>query len=454
MPTQQSTFIQDQQLRVGVTTLGCKVNAFESQLIAQGLKETGWRVVDATEVADLYIVNTCTVTQEADRQARQAVRRAVKCNPDATVVVTGCYAQMDPETCAAIPGVDLVLGNDRKLDLAELLPALRGKSLPSVLVGDLDQHVSLPQQLLTGYEGHTRAFVQVQQGCDQSCTFCIIHRARGPSRSLSPVLIKQQVRRLLDHGYREIVICGVDLGAFGADWQYVDNYGLADLLTEILALESDFRVRLSSLDPAHIDSGLVELFAQHATDSSKLCPHLHLSLQSGNTLILKRMKRRYTAESVYRRIESLRQVVPDLVLSADIMVGFPTETDDQFADTEQMVRDLEVVFPHVFPFSARRGTPAARIPAAKHVPVPVRKARAARLRQLGGTLRTELMARRVGRQARVLLEDGGDPPSGMRRARAADYLPVWVPQGGPLGAWLDVEYTQVGDTALIARPLT
>ena len=201
--------------RVGITTLGCKVNTYESELIGEALKTDNWRVVANTDVADLYLINTCTVTREADRQARQEVRKAVKRNADALVVVTGCYAQMDADACAAIPGVDLVLGNDRKLDIHQLLPALQADKLPKVMVGDLDQHLSLPNQLLSSYESQTRAFVQIQQGCDQGCTFCIIHVARGRSRSLAPSLIKRQVQRLVLNGVPEIVICGVDLCSYG-----------------------------------------------------------------------------------------------------------------------------------------------------------------------------------------------------------------------------------------------
>jgi len=190
--------------RVGISTLGCKVNTYESELIGETLKTQDWHLVPNTDVADLYLINTCTVTREADRQARQTVRKLIKRNPDALVIVTGCYAQMDPQACADIPGVDLVLGNDRKLDVHKLLPDLEKGDLPKVMVGDLDQHVSLPDQLLAGYEAHTRAFVQIQQGCDQGCTFCIIHVARGPSRSLAPTLIKRQVQRLVLNGYPEI----------------------------------------------------------------------------------------------------------------------------------------------------------------------------------------------------------------------------------------------------------
>ena len=437
--------------RVGITTLGCKVNAFESELIGQALKTDDWRLVANGEPADLYVINTCTVTREADRQARQEVRKAIKRNPQALVVVTGCYAQMDPAACAAIPGVDLVLGNDRKLDTHLLLPKLERGELPQVMVGDLDEHVSLPEQLLAGYEAHTRAFVQIQQGCDQGCTFCIIHVARGPSRSLSPSLIKRQVQTLVHNGYPEIVICGVDLGSYGEDFATSANsqFDLVDLLQELLQLDyaadNPFRIRLSSIDPHHITDRLIDLMVTEP----RICPHIHLSLQSGNTLILKRMKRRYDAEHVRERITSLRNRMPALVLSADVMVGFPTETEQQYQDTEQLVREINIAFPHVFSYSARSGTPAARIPAARQVTVKVRKQRNKRLREAGLELQRELLHAKLGGNAWVLPEKIAKR-EGYTLCRAEDYVAVLVPtEEVTLGQWCKVEYQRLDAGFLI-----
>lgn len=438
--------------KVGITTLGCKVNTYESELIGETLQSEDWQLVPATEVADLYLINTCTVTREADRQARQEVRKVVKRNPDAFVVVTGCYAQIDPETCAEIPGVDLVLGNDRKLDVHKLLPQLQQGQLPKVLVGDLDQHVSLPEHLLTSYETHTRAFVQIQQGCDQGCTFCIIHVARGPSRSLPPSLIKRQVQRLVLSGYPEIVICGVDLGDYGADLSTQEKqFNLVNLLQELLSMEyqtdNPFRIRISSIDPHHITDEFIELMA----NEPRLCPHIHLSLQSGSNLILKRMKRRYSAEQMRERIKRLRKARPQLVISADVMVGFPTEEDEHYLETEQIVQDLDVAFPHVFSYSEREGTPAARIPNAKQVPVEIRKQRNKRIRELGQTLQTKLQMSRIGQQAFVLPEKSAKR-DGYTLCRAEDYLAVLVPSEKiKKGIWQKVEYQTLEDGFLIAE---
>ena len=441
--------------RVGITTLGCKVNTYESQLIAETLQTQDWCLVPDTQVADLYLINTCTVTREADRQARQAVRKLIKRNPDALVVVTGCYAQMDPQACANIPGVDLVLGNDKKLDVHSLIPELTKGQLPKVLVGDLDQHVSLPDQLLAGYQAHTRAFVQIQQGCDQSCTFCIIHVARGPSRSLPPTLIKRQVQRLVLNGYPEIVICGVDLGSYGQDFAQhsPQSMDLVALLKELLRLEVDnsqpFRIRLSSLDPYHISDELIDLMASEA----RLCPHIHLSLQSGNTLILKRMKRRYDAQFVRERINRLRTALPELVMSADVMVGFPTETDAQFADTQQMIRDLKIAFAHTFSYSERNGTPAARIPVNKQVPVAQRKARNVALRDTAQTVHGELLNSLVGRTLWVLPENKLKHDDGYYHCRAENYCSVLVASNYVTqGQWLNVTCVRVEGEFLFAEP--
>jgi len=438
--------------KVGITTLGCKVNTYESELIGETLKTSDWRVVPNTEVADLYLINTCTVTREADRQARQEVRKSVKRNPDALVVVTGCYAQMDPQACAEIPGVDLVLGNDRKLDMHQLLPRLQEGELPKVLVGDLDQHVSLPDQLLTHYEEYTRAFVQIQQGCDQGCTFCIIHVARGPSRSLPPSLIKRQVQRLVLNGYPEIVVCGVDLGSYGDDLiNGEERFDLVDLLEELLALDYDqenpFRIRLSSIDPHHISDRLIDLWSAEP----RICPHMHLSLQSGNTLILKRMKRRYTAEHVRERINRLRSRLPELVISADVMVGFPTETEQQYLDTEQMLRDIQVAFPHTFSYSERNGTPAARIPAERQVSVAERKERNQRLRNAAQVIQDDLRRLRIGQSAWVLPEKDAKK-TGFTVCRAEDYLAVLVPTDQIRKTkWVKVRYKAVENKFLLAE---
>lgn len=454
--------------RFSITTLGCKVNSFESELIAQKLVEQRYQRVyqnnrqnnrqynrqynRQTDRADLCLINTCTVTAEADRQARQLVRRTVRNNPAAWIVVTGCYAQIAPQACAAIPGVDLVVGNDRKLDIPVLLDKLYGGALPPVMVGDLDREISLPEQLIGGFDSRTRTFVQIQQGCDQGCTFCIIHKARGPNRSFPAEMIRRQVERLVMNGCREVVLCGVDIGSYGSDFA-APGGELTGLLKRLVAIEGDFRLRLSSIDPAHITDSLIDLMAAEPA----ICPQLHLSLQSGNTLILKRMKRRATREVLYERIEKLRRAVPHLVLSADILVGFPTETGAHFAQTLRVVDDLEIAYPHVFAYSPRPGTAAARIPA--QVPPGERKRRSALVRERGRQVWKRVADRHVGAQLKVLIEGRGRPADGRVTGRAANYFPVAfdLPQDGAArgqsGDWAEVEVNAVEGDLLIARRL-
>jgi threonylcarbamoyladenosine tRNA methylthiotransferase MtaB len=451
--SQQLSIDEDRSQYIGlesfsISTLGCKVNSFESELMAEKLAEHSMHRVKNDVAADLCIINTCTVTAEADRQARQVVRRIIRRNPDAKVVVTGCYAQMEPETCLAIPGVSLVLGNDRKLDMDFVLASLAlPEAAPTMAVGDLDRDISLPDRLIQGFEGRSRAFIQAQQGCDQGCTFCIIHKARGPNHSFAAKQIIDQAQALIANGYGEIVLCGVDLGAYGQDMapeSASGGYYLHHLLTNLCAIEGDFMIRLSSLDPAHIDDDLINII----TENPRICKQLHLSLQSASGLILKRMKRRATPALIFERIAALRAGCPDLVLSADILVGFPTEEEEHFQETLTAIDDLVIAFPHVFTYSPRAGTPAAKIP--RQVPVAVRKQRAKLIQQAGKAVWRKQAATRIGKRMRVLVEsvknnapDSNSSDENTSRfavARASDYFTVQFDSATAVpGQWAEVE---------------
>ena len=474
--SQQQLVLETIARRVAFATLGCKVNVFESELLAEKIVGNLYHRVDCGEQADLYIINTCTVTAEADRQARQLVRRAVRQNPDAWVVVTGCYAQMAPQACADIPGVDLVVGNSQKLDIPALLDELYRGNLPPILLKDIDKEISLPEQLLQGFDGHSRAFVQIQQGCDQGCTFCIIHVARGPNRSFSPAMIKRQCQRLIMNGYGEIVLCGVDIGSYGSDFA-ASEFGLTALLRLLLEMGDDidvpYRLRLSSIDPVHISDEFIDLLSRHP----RICPQLHLSLQSANTLILKRMKRRATRPLIYDRIGALRAARPELVLSADILVGFPTESDAHFADTLRAIHEMEIAYPHVFRYSPRPGTPASRIPT--QVPMQVRKWRAQAVREAGEAVWKRVAKRQIGEHKTVLVEssnktrrpddswaDLGADSGKLLMGRAANYFAVEF-RDTPIKAeykeagrresfgcqWVNLEIIGVGNKVLLGRIL-
>jgi threonylcarbamoyladenosine tRNA methylthiotransferase MtaB len=314
----------------------------------------------------------------------------------------------------------------------------------------------LPDQLLQGFEGHSRAFVQIQQGCDQGCTFCIIHTARGPNRSFAPELIKRQCERLIMNGYAEIVLCGVDIGSYGNDLED-QRFGLTKLLEFLLEIPGQYRFRLSSIDPAHLTDEFIHLLSKNTV----ICPQLHLSLQSANTLILKRMKRRATRELIYDRIGSLRDAVPELVLSADILVGFPTETEVQFSDTLRAVHELDIAYPHVFTYSPRAGTPAARIPS--QVPKSESKRRAKLIRKAGKDVWESVASAQVGRNFSVIEESTLTKPGPYqywKTGRAANYFPVryqaaelhrFDDLGEIESSWTDVEIIGVDDNMLLGR---
>ena len=420
--------------------------------MAQRLAEDHWTVVDHRDAADLYVINSCTVTAEADRQTRQATRRVLRKNPSAQVIVTGCYAQNEPMECATIPGVSLVLGNDHKLAVAKAARELPRDSRPNQVPVRVDRLSSLPAALLNGYESRTRAFVQIQQGCDQSCTFCVIHRARGQSRSFNRKSVLRQIHTFVDQGYREIVLCGVDLGSYSdlSDDKQPEINSLTHLMQEIAILPGDFRVRLSSIDPVHIDDLLLSILAE----SDRFCPYLHISLQSGSTLILKRMKRRYDAVFLMERLEAARERIESLVLGADVMAGFPTETESDFNCTLEVLKKANIVYPHVFAYSARPGTPAARIP--RQVPRDERRRRASELRQVGQHLRAEALVSMISNTGYLLIERApGLSGSVIYHGRLENYMPVRLTSPiPPVGALLEVMVTGVDGDVLIAEPLS
>lgn len=348
---------------------------------------------------DVVVVHTCAVTAEAERQARQAIRKARRERPKARIVVTGCSAQISPDKYAAMNEVDQVVGNQEKLQpglwqtLAETTPALGG---PKVLVGDVQDIKETAGHLIDGLDGRSRAFVQVQNGCDHRCTFCIIPYGRGPSRSVPIGDIVDQTRRLVSLGHKEVVLTGVDLTSYGRDLPGQPTFG--QMARRLLKLVPELpRLRLSSIDPAEVDPDLFELIASEP----RLMPHLHLSVQAGDTLTLKRMKRRHNRDDVITLTRICRGLRPDIAFGADLIAGFPTETEAMFENTLALVEEADLTYLHVFPYSPREGTPAARMP---EVPKALRKERAARLRQAGDQALERFLGREVRRHATLLVE--------------------------------------------------
>jgi threonylcarbamoyladenosine tRNA methylthiotransferase MtaB len=403
-----------------VLTFGCRLNAYESEVMRG----------HAAALADTVIVNTCAVTAEAERQARQAIRKLHRERPGARIVVTGCAAQIDPASWAALPGVARVLGNAEKLK-----PESWIDGAPSA-VSDIMAARETASHLVTEFAGKARAFVQVQQGCDHRCTFCVIPFGRGPSRSVPVGAVVEQVRALAESGYREVVLTGVDLTSYGPDLPGQPSLG--QMIRRLLALVPELsRLRLSSLDPVEIDADLWRLLA----DEPRLMPHLHLSLQAGADLILKRMKRRHLAADAATAIARARALRPGIAIGADLIAGFPTETDALFEETLAFVAGQDIPLLHVFPYSERPGTPAARMPA---VPKPLRKERAARLREAGAASLRRFLAAQVGREATVLVERDG-------QGHSEHFLPVRV--SAPPGALVRARITAATEDGLITEPV-
>jgi threonylcarbamoyladenosine tRNA methylthiotransferase MtaB len=371
-----------------VVTFGCRLNAYESESMKAQAEAAG--------LGDAIIVNTCAVTAEAERQARQQIRRLRRENPEARIVVTGCAAQVKPEAWAAMPEVSHVIGNAEKMSAATWT-ALAGDT-ERVRVADIMTVRDTASHLVEGFEGKARAFLQVQNGCDHRCTFCIIPFGRGNSRSVPLGAIVEQARTLTQAGFAEIVLTGVDLTSWGGDLPGQPNLGQA--AKRLLAAVPDLkRLRLSSLDPVEIDE---DLFGLIATDA-RVMPHLHLSIQAGDDMILKRMKRRHLRADVLALVRRLRAARPDIAFGADLIAGFPTETEAMFQSSLDLVEECGLVWLHVFPYSARAGTPAAKMP---QVPAPLRKERAARLRAAGAAQLSRWLSSRIGQSASVLVEQG------------------------------------------------
>jgi threonylcarbamoyladenosine tRNA methylthiotransferase MtaB len=411
---------------VEILTFGCRLNAYESEVMRGHAAAAG--------LSDAIIVNTCAVTAEAERQARQAIRRARRDRPGAEIIVTGCAAQIDPAAFAAMPEVTRVLGNAEKLKAESW-----GGESARVAVNDIMSVTETAGHLTAGFDGKARAFIQVQNGCDHRCTFCIIPYGRGPARSVPIGAIVAETRQLVEAGFREIVLTGVDLTSYGPDLPGQPSLGqmIRRLLAAVPGLE---RLRLSSLDPVEIDDDLWRLIAEEP----RLMPHLHLSIQAGDDMVLKRMKRRHLRADAVATCERARHLRPGIAFGADLIAGFPTETEEMFTNTLNLLEECDLTYLHVFPYSARKGTPAARMP---QVPMERRKARAQALREAGEKRLDAFLYTQMGREISALVEKPG-------RGRSEHYAPVALTDdAAPAGAVVKARVEGVADGALIARPL-
>ena len=409
-------------------TLGCRLNAYETEAMKDLAQKAGLR--------NAVVINTCAVTAEAVRKARQDIRKLRRAHPDAKLIVTGCAAQIEPETFAAMDEVDAVLGNIEKMQ-PSTWNALLGDTEP-VQVNDIMSVTETAGHLIDGFGTRSRAYVQIQNGCDHRCTFCIIPYGRGNSRSVPAGVVVEQIKRLVDQGYNEVVLTGVDMTSWGGDLPMTPRLG--DLVMRILKLVPDLpRLRISSIDSIEVDVALMEAIATEP----RLMPHLHLSLQHGDDLILKRMKRRHLRADAIRFVTEARALRPDMTFGADIIAGFPTETEAHFQSSLQLVEECDLTWLHVFPFSARAGTPAARMP---QVHGQIIKERAAALRHVGELQRKKHLVSQVGLEKSVLMES---PEVG----RTEQFAEVRFTSPQPTGRIVMTEIEAATSTELLARDM-
>ena len=410
------------------TTLGCRLNAYETEAMKELAAGAG--------MGDAVVVNTCAVTSEAVRKARQEIRKLRRDNPDARLIVTGCAAQTEPETFAKMDEVDLVIGNTEKMQpetWAGMAADFIGQT-EKVQVDDIMSVTETAGHLIDGFGTRSRAYVQVQNGCDHRCTFCIIPYGRGNSRSVPAGVVVDQIKRLVDRAYNEVVLTGVDLTSWGADLPGEPRLG--DLVMRILRLVPDLpRLRISSIDSIEADDNLMLAIATEP----RLMPHLHLSLQAGDDMILKRMKRRHLRDDAIAFCTQARQLRPDITFGADIIAGFPTETEAMFENSLRLVEECGLTWLHVFPFSPRQGTPAARMP---QVAKPEIRDRAKRLRTAGDGAVARHLKAQIGRSATILMESP-------RLGRAEDFTEVTLPADQPVGGLVTVRITGQDGTRLM-----
>lgn len=410
-------------MTVEIVTFGCRLNAYESEVMRDNADKTGLR--------SAIIFNTCAVTAEAERQARQAIRRARKENPNAKIIVTGCSAQIKPESYAQMPEVDHVLGNEEKLHAKSYLDFKEDSE--KVCVNDIMSVKETASHMVASFDGRARAFVQVQNGCNHRCTFCIIPYGRGNSRSVPIGEIVAQVRTLVENGYKEIVLTGVDISDYGKDLPGQPTLG--QMIRRLLILIPELpRLRLSSIDAVEVDDDIYHLLAEEP----RLMPHIHVSLQAGDDMILKRMKRRHNRQDALNFCARVRDLRPDVVFGADIIAGFPTETEEMFLNTLNIVGEAGLTYLHVFPYSARTGTPAARMP---QVAKEIRKERAARLRYAGEKQMERFYASWVDKTTNAIVENG-------KQARTDHFAPLILERELASGDLVKVRITESNTTSM------
>lgn len=403
--------------RVGIYTLGCKVNQYESEAIAELFLKQGFQICPPNGLCDIYIINTCTVTAESDRKARQFIRRAIKQNPNAYILVTGCLAQTQPQQVAKIEGVDYICGNSNKSSVVDaaldLLKSGKKVQASGKQMTAPDANGFEPMQI--SHFNRTRAYVKIEDGCESKCTYCIIPQARGKIRSKAPQDVLEEVRSLTAGGCREIVLTGIETASYGKD---LDGYTLADLLCEIDGLKDVGRIRLGSLDPSLIKQSFVDRIAP----LKSLAPHFHLSMQSGSDSVLQRMKRKYNIRMALEGMERLRRALPNVQFTTDMIVGFPGESEAEFSETLAFIREAKFLSIHVFPYSRRKGTEADRMP--EQIAEEIKHLRVAILSEEEARIRSRILDAQIGKRETVLFETYKD---GMAYGHTPNFIEVACP---------------------------
>ena len=417
-------------MTVAFTTLGCRTNQHDTAEMQLLLEREGFSIVNASETADIYVINTCSVTARSDYSSRLAAKKSLAINENAMVVFTGCYAQLNPENAAKMDGLDFVLGNADKLKIADLLKAklqnnrLQKKSSPAQIhMSNIHAKRLFHTLPVTQFQGRTKAFIKVQTGCDEKCSFCTVVRARGSSASDTRENVLNNVRQAIDGGYKEITLTGINLGTWGMDFHSRETF--SSLVKDISNLQGDFRVRLSSINPMEIDDHLVELITHH----EKICPHLHIPLQSGDTEILSKMRRNYNAEQYENVVRRVAERIAPLGLGADIIVGFPGESDKNFERTRKLIEELPFSYLHVFSYSPRSGTEAHSFK--NNIKNAIKKERNRVLTNLAKEKATLFHKSFIGKKVTVLIEDRKHA-EGLFKGHSEHYIPVRVNTEGSL----------------------
>lgn len=434
-------------MKVAFSTLGCRVNVYESEAMAEKFIREGYEVVDASEAADVYVINTCTVTNMGDKKSRQIISRARRLNENATVAVVGCYSQIAPKEVSEIPGVDVVLGTRNKGDVVYYVNKARDEGKSQVHVEGVLKNKKFEELNIEEYQDKTRAFLKIQDGCNRFCTYCIIPYSRGSVCSKDPKKVLEEVNKLAEHGFKEIILSGIHTASYGLDLE--GSVNLIDIIEEIEKVEGIERIRIGSIEPAFFTPEVIEKIKKF----KKLCPHFHLSLQSGCDATLKRMNRRYTAKEYADSVNLLRETMPDVSITTDVIVGFPGETEEEFNETYEFLKNIKLTKTHVFKYSPRKGTKAADMQ--DQLDGSIKEKRSKLLIELSNKNEKEFIEKFIGKEMDALIEAEVKGKDGIYEGYTRNYIKVQVPCtcADVTGKIVDIEITEAENEFGIAKLL-